>query len=394
MWIAILGTAFVLASLGYMYLISRFRRFGIVKKLSGGRTWLSILLAVIPLAGWVIYAFTDVVNALIILLHLALFWLIADIVTAVVGKIRGKKQASDNSDKSDKSDKSGKSDKSVNDATDGKFRIYWKGIIVIAVTAVYLFIGWHMAHHVWKTEYHLTTEKSLPNGKLRIAMIADSHIGTTFDGEGFARYIAEIAETEPDVLVIVGDFVDDSTTYDDFVRSCAAFGELSLPYGIYYVYGNHDAGYYNHRSFDAADLEAELAKNGVTVLKDAVNTIAENVVLIGRKDRSDEKRSAISDLVVSIPEDVYTIVLNHQPNDYEAEAAAGVDLVLSGHTHGGQLLPLGSIGRLLGANDRTYGIETRGDTTFIVTSGISDWAIDFKTGTKSEYVIIEVESSR
>ena len=52
------------------------------------------------------------------------------------------------------------------------------------------------------------------------------------------------------------------------------------------------------------------------------------------------------------------------------------------------------IGRLLGANDRTYGIETRGDTTFIVTSGISDWAIDFKTGTKSEYVIIEVESSR
>ncbi|MBQ6660976.1 MAG: metallophosphoesterase [Lachnospiraceae bacterium] len=376
MWIAILGTAFVLASLGYMYLISRFRRFGIVKKLSGGRTWLSILLAVIPLAGWVIYAFTDVVNALIILLHLALFWLIADIVTAVADRIRGKKQDSDKS------------------ASDGKFRVYRKGIIVILACAAYLIIGWYMAHNVWKTEYHLTTEKTLPNGRLRVAMIADSHVGTTFDGEGFARYIAEIAETEPDVLVIVGDFVDDSTTYEDLVRSCAAFGEISLPYGIYYVYGNHDAGYYNHRSFDAADIEAELAKNGVTVLKDAVNTIAENVVLIGRKDRSDEKRSAISDLVVSIPEDVYTIVLNHQPNDYEAEAAAGVDLVLSGHTHGGQLLPLGPIGRLIGANDRTYGIETRDATTFIVTSGISDWAIDFKTGTKSEYVIIEVESSR
>ena len=376
MWIAILGTAFVLASLGYMYLISRFRRFGIVKKLSGGRTWLSILLAVIPLAGWVIYAFTDVVNALIILLHLALFWLIADIVTAVADRIRGKKQDSDKS------------------ASDGKFRVYRKGIIVILACAAYLIIGWYMAHNVWKTEYHLTTEKTLPNGRLRVAMIADSHVGTTFDGEGFARYIAEIAETEPDVLVIVGDFVDDSTTYEDLVRSCAAFGEIGLPYGIYYVYGNHDAGYYNHRSFDAADIEAELAKNGVTVLKDAVNTIAENVVLIGRKDRSDEKRSAISDLVVSIPEDVYTIVLNHQPNDYEAEAAAGVDLVLSGHTHGGQLLPLGPIGRLIGANDRTYGIETRDATTFIVTSGISDWAIDFKTGTKSEYVIIEVESSR
>ena len=86
----------------------------------------------------------------------------------------------------------------------------------------------------------------------------------------------------------------------------------------------------------------------------------------------------------------YMIVIDHQPNDYDAEAAAGADLVLSGHTHGGQLIPITKVGEWIGANDATYGYERRGDTDFIVTSGISAWSILFKTGCKSEYVIIDI----
>ncbi len=85
-------------------------------------------------------------------------------------------------------------------------------------------------------------------------------------------------------------------------------------------------------------------------------------------------------------------MLDHQPNDYDNEAESGADLVLSGHTHGGQLFPLGLFGVLLGSNDKTYGIETRDNTTFIVNSGISDWAIKFKTGTKSEYGVITIKT--
>ena len=83
----------------------------------------------------------------------------------------------------------------------------------------------------------------------------------------------------------------------------------------------------------------------------------------------------------------------HQPNDYEKEAKARVDLVLSGHTPGGQLFPLNKVGEWIGANDKTYGIERRGQTNFVVTSGLSDWAIRFKTGTKSELVVIDVMHS-
>jgi len=86
------------------------------------------------------------------------------------------------------------------------------------------------------------------------------------------------------------------------------------------------------------------------------------------------------------------IVLNHQPNDYDNESEVGVDLVLSGHTHGGQFFPLGPLGVLFGFNDAYYGSEEIENTTFIVNSGIGDWAIQFKTGTISEYGIIDIKS--
>ena len=69
----------------------------------------------------------------------------------------------------------------------------------------------------------------------------------------------------------------------------------------------------------------------------------------------------------------------------------GVDLVLSGHTHGGWLFPMNIISSYIGPDDRVYGTEQRGDTTYIVTSGISDWALPFKTGAVSEYVVIDIQ---
>ena len=86
----------------------------------------------------------------------------------------------------------------------------------------------------------------------------------------------------------------------------------------------------------------------------------------------------------------YMIVLDHQPNDYANEADSPVDLVLSGHTHGGHIYPAGAFGLLIGANDRVYGTELRKGTRFVVTSGISGWAIPFKTGCFSEYLVIDI----
>ena len=95
-------------------------------------------------------------------------------------------------------------------------------------------------------------------------------------------------------------------------------------------------------------------------------------------------------LTAGLDADRYMLVLDHQPNAYAEEAAAGADLVLSGHSHGGHLFPMGQIGLLMGANDRFYGTETRGSTHFVVTSGISGWGVPIKTGCASEVVLIDI----
>ena len=129
--------------------------------------------------------------------------------------------------------------------------------------------------------------------------------------------------------------------------------------------------------------------NGVHVLEDEYLTV-DDLTIIGRRDSGDESRAEMSELMKNVSPDSYTIVLDHEPNDYDNEAAANADLVLSGHTHGGQLFPVTYVGEWFRINDATYGYERRKNTDFIVTSGISDWEIFFKTGTKSEYVIIDI----
>ena len=102
-------------------------------------------------------------------------------------------------------------------------------------------------------------------------------------------------------------------------------------------------------------------------------------------------RADMETLIKDIDKSKYMIVLDHQPNDYTAQAKSQVDLVLSGHTHGGQMFPIGIVGELIGANDSTYGLERRDKTDFIVNSGISDWEFKYKTGGAiSEYGIIDV----
>ena len=129
----------------------------------------------------------------------------------------------------------------------------------------------------------------------------------------------------------------------------------------------------------------------VHVLEDKVREVGDNIVIVGRADASNRGRMSIETLTKNIDPDKYVIVLDHQPTDYENEANSVADLVLSGHTHGGQMLPFTFFRQSFGGNNSVYGHEKRNNTDFIVTSGIADWELKFKTGTKSEYVVINVK---
>ena len=307
------------------------------------------------------------------LLHLFLFWAIIYIVVFVTLKILPKKQTEE---KKSVFQKKGSS-------------AYWiTGALALAMTLVYMSVSFFLAHRVFMTEYRITTDKDVQ--PIRVALIADSHIDSCINGDGFEELMKEIEEQHPDVVVFVGDFVDDESAKTDMIQCCKALGGIDTSYGVYYVPGNHDAGYYSWlRGYTYDDLTSELRSSGITVLEDQYVYIGDDYCIVGRNDKSMD-RVTISELMEPIGSSYYTIVLDHQPEDYEAEAAAGCDLVLSGHTHGGHMFPIALLAEVLDLGDAVYGMDMRGNTNFIVTSGISNWAISFRSGTISEYCIIDI----
>ena len=364
-WIFILIAVLTVFALGVIYMTAAIGRFGGIQRLSGDKRWLRRLISfgILAVILTIVCFIFNVVNTVIIFIHVLAFFLIAG------GVIRLIKRA-------------GK-----------EFKINWQGWGAILVSIVYLSVGYYLCNNVWQTDYAFTTDKNI--GSLKMAVLSDSHIGATFDGDGFAAHLLTIMQQNPDILLIPGDFVDDDTSREDMIRSCKALGEIHPKYGVWYSYGNHDKGYYDSslRGYSGEDLENELKKNGVHVMLDDVE-IFDNICIVGRKDSSTMRdRKDLSELLKGVDESNYIIVMDHEPNDYEKESQTPADLVLCGHTHGGQFFPVTYFGVWFGINDAVYGHEQRNGTDFIVTSGISDWALKFKTGTKSEYLIINISET-
>lgn len=329
--------------------------------------WVSYLpLALLLL---LLYFATDLVNMVIIFLHLVFFTWICSIIGTWM----------------------------ENHSPHRKWKSYYPLLCALLLTSTTLFIGWQNAHMVQATHYQLTTHKEITGGHLKIVGLSDSHVGATFHWQEFEKQLQTIQQENPDMVVVMGDFVDDDTSKEDMEKSCQALGKLNTRYGVYLVYGNHDEGYWDNRrrGYTLADMDSCLEHNHVNVLRDETFAIDNHTYLCGRLDktRSLNRKSASALMAGRQPTD-YVITLDHQPNDYTAETESGMDLVLSGHTHGGQFIGLGPLGVWMGANDAYYGHEKRGNTDFIVSSGIGDWALQFKTGCIAEYIVIDIDGQQ
>lgn len=343
---------FIIAILMFIYVYNFTKKFNI--KVSNKK--LNIFINSIPSIIFIIYFILDYVNAFVVLIHLLAFSIIFNLLFRIIKKIRKK-----------------------------EFKYYYSGLLTVVVTIIYLSFGYYNAHHVVETDYIVYTNKI--SGEYKVAQVSDSHVGATMDGDEFINYMKEINLTNPDVIVVTGDFVDDDTSLIDMIKACEGLGLLNAP--VYFVYGNHDKGYFGYRNFTDKELRSELAKNNVIILEDEVVRLTDNIYLIGRQDYNILDRLSMEELLKDISEEDYTIVLDHQPTDYENEL--GADLVLSGHTHGGQLFPLGQLSVLAGINDSYEGMKVIDNTTFIVNTGLGDWAMKYKTFTRSEYTIITIK---
>ena len=367
MWYLIIGALLMAFAGGIIYISFRAANLEPVKRLTRGRKGsarLFCLALVIALAA-LLWRIWNLMNAAVCIVHLVLFWLGCDLVALVFHRIRHQKPMR-----------------------------YHAGYFAIALCTLYLAGGWFALHHVSVTTYSLDTDK--PVGNLRIVQITDAHMGTTLHSDDLEAFVVQINSLSPDAVVVTGDFVDDDTSRADMLSGCEALGHLQAHCGVFFVYGNHDQGYFNEAAKGWTDTEFRktLSDHGIVLLEDEARLIDDRFYIVGRQDRSVEQRGrsrqTAAQLLSALDPDKYVIMLDHQPHDFDAEAEAGADLVLCGHTHGGQFIPINHVGEWIGENDLCYGHERRLNTDFVVSSGISNWAFQFKTGCHSEYTVIDI----
>lgn len=237
-------------------------------------------------------------------------------------------------------------------------------------------------------KYHTYTSDKLKT-EHTVVFIADLHVGSAQPFSVTEKTVAEVRDLKPDATILGGDIVDDYTTKQEMEATFRLFADFETP--VYYLYGNHDrqghAEYAGGRKFTQEDLEAAMRENGVTVLRDEYAEIAPDLLLLGREDISeDEGRKDIADLPNPAPEK-YLIVADHQPSEFKKNLAAGTDLQLSGHTHAGQLFPLGPLYRLIGY---CHGDYTEGEAVMNVSAGACGWRVPFRTQARCNYEVIRL----
>ncbi|MFQ6875862.1 MAG: metallophosphoesterase, partial [Coprobacillus cateniformis] len=128
----------------------------------------------------------------------------------------------------------------------------------------------------------------------------------------------------------------------------------------------------------------------ISILLDSQVNIQDEMTIIGRQDRSLGEREDTQQLIKNVNHENFILMLDHQPVDLQKNNELHVDLQLSGHTHGGQMFPVGLITSVLGFGEMNYGYQAMSNMTVIVSSGIAGWGYPLRTGSHSEYVIVDI----
>lgn len=231
----------------------------------------------------------------------------------------------------------------------------------------------------------------LPDGLrgLRIAMLADVHIGAGLDGDWLRRVVEATNAQRPDAVVVVGDVVDGSVErlYDEV----KCLGELKAPQGVFLVAGNHEY-YSGYQAWMTA-----FKRMGLTVLTNERRVLqinGANLVIAGVTDDAAESfdEKPLPDPAAAIagtPADAIKILLRHRPAKAAEAAALGYAAQLSGHTHGGQIIFLYPLIKLY--QHYVFGLYDVNGMSLYVTPGTGVWArFPLRLGTTPEIAVLKL----
>ncbi len=273
-------------------------------------------------------------------------------------------------------------------------KVYRSGLIPLAATALVLGFGYWNMGNIVETQYTVYTQKEIPPEGFRVAFVSDLHYGTTMDREKLEEQCRRMESAQLDLLVLGGDLVDENTSREEMEEAFSTLGQVKSTYGTFFIYGNHDRSRYRAKpNYTEVQLQEAIEKSGIRILREEALALGEELTVIGRDDWSvsrDGGRKTGAELLEGVDPEDFLLLLNHQPREYQENGQLGYDLVLSGHTHAGQLWPVGWLNSQLGAGDLQYGQACFGGMQAIVSSGIGGWGYPFRTSGHSEFVVVQV----
>lgn len=230
---------------------------------------------------------------------------------------------------------------------------------------------------------------ALPFDGYRVVQLTDLHIGATLDKTWLEGVVEQTLALDPDIVVITGDLVDGVPSA--LQGELEPLERLTKRHRVLMVTGNHE--YYS----DAPAWLPHFARLGLEVLLNehvVLEKNAHHLVIAGVNDYGagrilPEHETDVFAALRGAPVGVETVLLAHQPRSVDDAAASGVGLVLSGHTHGGQIWPWS----LLVPLQQPYvkGLHRHGDRTQIyVSQGTGYWGPPMRLGTSSEITLVEL----
>lgn len=268
-------------------------------------------------------------------------------------------------------------------------KVYFRGLSVIIIAVIITSYGIWNANHKVVTTYEVSIDKKASNlDSLNIVMISDTHLGTGANEEGVTKLVNNINELNPDIVLLAGDIFDEGTYESLKEYTEKSFRDINAKYGTFYITGNHD-----YSSEASLQVLAYMQNGNVTPLEDDVVKIEDSFYIAGRMDPSYIRRAigqskSLDEILEGVDYSLPIILLDHVPNRVDEAKDLGVDLQLSGHTHGGQVFPGSIITSLVFKEDNGYLKEE--DYNLIVSSGYGTWGFPLKVGSKSEIVNIKV----
>ena len=251
-------------------------------------------------------------------------------------------------------------------------------IVVILTTWVMAFWGGFSSP---KVKY---VPVKIPNAPtMKLALLSDTHLGMGVSLSRFDKAMQKIEAENPDGLLVLGDIFEYGPHREAYA---ARLAKTRTPLGSYGVLGNHEyyVGYGDSKEF--------FSQAGVTLLENQTTTMPNGVQVAGLKDIHTAGVTAadVAHVLDRLDKTKPTILLSHTPALAEVAAEHGANLMLSGHTHNGQLWPFTYLVKW--QFPRVYGLFDVDGMAFYITSGVFYWGIPLRFLAPAEIVIIEVNS--